>query len=207
MNVASAGRRVCPRWPIERVGPLEEHERFLLRVERELLRVVGVVEPQRDDRARLRTAAARRPHPRPRLARPRAAASRRRRWPRESRRRTRRVRASSVAAFARRAGSRAVPRLRSRSRRAARPARAARSPARRSAARRPATSVMNSVTSAISRAIERIRFAVVLLLPEHAVDEDPHGERVGIRHARARRRSVVPIGQNPSRHLKRIDGR
>ena len=33
-------------------GPFQEHERLVLRAEGELLRVVGVVEPERDDRTR-----------------------------------------------------------------------------------------------------------------------------------------------------------
>ena len=53
MKVASAGRRVLPRWPIDRARPLEEHQRLVLGAEGQLLGVVGVVEAERDDRADL----------------------------------------------------------------------------------------------------------------------------------------------------------
>ena len=53
MKVASAGRRVAPRWPISEPGPFRKTSGSSCALEGELLGVVGVVEAERDHRADL----------------------------------------------------------------------------------------------------------------------------------------------------------
>ncbi len=191
-----------PAMADQRARTLEEHERLLLRGERQLLRVVGVVETERDDRADVERrqpddgvlghhAAIGQPQPVAVRASPRA-----------SRRHTRRGRASSAPAPSATSVLASVPTpsivIATRC-----PARARGAPPGTPvSSTSPGSSVMNSVTSASSARDRPHDVARVRLLPQRR-RRSSRGWRARPDRPRAGARSPTgPIGQKPSRHLQ-----
>ena len=194
----------------QRARALEEDERLVLRLERQLLRVVGVVEAERDHACRPRTAAARPRRPRRRRGRRRGARIRldaRPASPRGSRPTRRRARASCERAPRSRRAARAGRGRRSRPRPAA-PARTRGAPGALPVKQHVAgRSVMKSLTSARSRAA-----------PTHEIRGARRLRRARRRRGRATasasgspasRRGTTTVAEphEASRALERIGGR